>query len=124
MRAPDGLPVRLFRDATAWEAWLSEHHAQPDGIWLKLAKKHSAKRSVGMTEAVEVALCYGWIDSQERRIDDDFVILRFTPRRKRSMWSKRNVARAEALVAAGRMRPAGLAEIDRAKADGRWAAAY
>lgn len=122
MAAPE-LPVEHFADASAWEHWL-ERHSQSPGVWLKIAKKDAGIPSVTYTEALDVALCHGWIDGQKKAFDARFFLQRFTPRRARSTWSKINVARIEALVAAGRMRPAGLREVDAAKADGRWEAAY
>lgn len=122
MAAPE-LPVEHFADASAWEYWL-ERHSQSPGVWLKIAKKDAGIPSVTYTEALDVALCHGWIDGQKKAFDARFFLQRFTPRRARSTWSKINVARIEALVAAGRMRPAGLREVDAAKADGRWEAAY
>jgi uncharacterized protein YdeI (YjbR/CyaY-like superfamily) len=105
--------------------WLAEHHAEPDGVWLVLAKKGTVEpTSLGYDDALEEALCHGWIDGQVRRRDEATYKQRFTPRRKRSPWSKRNVGIAERLDAEGRMHPAGQAEIERAKADGRWEAAY
>jgi uncharacterized protein YdeI (YjbR/CyaY-like superfamily) len=117
----EGVP---FADAAAWEAWLAEHHAHADGIWVKFAKKASGIETVVYKEAVHEALRYGWIDGHTKRVDDDWYIQRFTPRRARSRWSKINCAKAEALIASGAMQPAGLAEVERAKADGRWDAAY
>ncbi len=117
----DGVP---FASAAAWEAWLEEHHADADGIWVKFAKKASGIETVVYKEAVHEALRYGWIDGHTKRVDDDWYIQRFTPRRARSRWSKINCAKAEALIASGAMQPAGLAEVERAKADGRWDAAY
>lgn len=114
----------LFRTKAAWAKWLERHHTQESGVWLKHAKARSGERSVSYDEALDVALCYGWIDAQGRSGGDLFSLQRWCPRRKRSPWSKRNVAKAEALIASGQMQPAGLAEIERAKADGRWAAAY
>jgi uncharacterized protein YdeI (YjbR/CyaY-like superfamily) len=111
-------------DADAWESWLGSHHAARDSVWLKIAKKSSGERSVTPTEAIEVALCYGWIDSHRRSLDAKFFLQRYSRRRRGSSWSRVNVDRAEALIATGRMRAAGLAEIERAKADGRWDAAY
>ena len=113
-----------FASAEAFEAWLAEQHDQSDGLWIKFAKKASGIPTVVYAEAVDASLRYGWIDGQVRRVDDDFYLQRFTPRRARSRWSKINCAKAEALIASGRMEPAGLAEVERAKADGRWAAAY
>jgi uncharacterized protein YdeI (YjbR/CyaY-like superfamily) len=110
--------------AQEWETWLETNHATSDGVWLKLIKKGSNKSAPTYEEALEVALCYGWIDGQGKALDVDFSLQRFTPRRKRSPWSQRNRDRVQALIDTGRMRPAGLAEIERAKADGRWDAAY
>lgn len=115
----------VVRDVRAWRAWLRKHHAEPDGVWLVLAKKGTREPTrLTYDEALEEALCHGWIDGQVRRRDDVTYKQRFTPRRARSPWSKRNVGHAERLVAEGRMHPAGLAEMERAKADGRWEAAY
>jgi uncharacterized protein YdeI (YjbR/CyaY-like superfamily) len=113
-----------FESVEAWERWLAEHHDEPDGVWIRLARKGSGIRSVTQPEAVETALRYGWIDGQARSFDERFYLQRFTPRRARSMWSKRNREIATALIAAGRMEPPGLREVERAKADGRWEAAY
>jgi uncharacterized protein YdeI (YjbR/CyaY-like superfamily) len=124
MRTKADLPVQSFPSAEAWEEWLEEHHASASGIWLKMAKKQSGIASVSQPEAVEVALCYGWIDGQRDRFDEQWFLQRFTPRRPRSKWSKINREKALALIEHGRMRPAGLREVERAKADGRWEAAY
>ena len=113
-----------FASQADWEAWLEEHHAGSDGVWIKMAKKASGIPSVDWDEAVDVALCFGWIDGQRKGLDETWFLQRFTPRRARSPWSKRNVGKIETLTAAGRMRPAGVAEVERAKADGRWDAAY
>ncbi|MGI5208069.1 YdeI/OmpD-associated family protein [Spirillospora sp. CA-108201] len=113
-----------FADAAAWEAWLAEHHESGDGAWLKIAKKGAGAASVTITEALEIALCSGWIDSRRRSHDEHFYLQRYSRRRKGGAWSRRNVERVEALTAAGRMRPPGLAEVAAAQADGRWAAAY
>ena len=113
-----------FESRAAFEAWLAEHHGSSDGIWIKFAKKASGIPTVVYAEAVELSLTYGWIDGQAKRIDDDWYRQRFTPRRARSIWSKINRAKAEALIASGAMQPAGLAEVERAKADGRWERAY
>lgn len=124
MAAAD-LPVLRFADAAALEAWLeAEHDRHPDGVWIECAKKASGVPSVVYAEALDLALCFGWIDGQARGGDATWYRQRWLPRRRRSIWSKRNVGKAEALIVAGRMRPAGLAEVERAKADGRWAAAY
>lgn len=117
------LPILEFASREDWRAWLDENHSSADGVWLQYAKKGSGIQSVAYVEAVEVALCYGWIDGLTKRVDDDYYKQRFTPRRKRSNWSKTNVGRALALIDSGEMQPAGLAEVERAKADGRWAAA-
>ncbi|MEL1264728.1 YdeI/OmpD-associated family protein [Pseudoxanthomonas putridarboris] len=117
------LPIEWFRTVQAWERWLAAHGRSP-GLWLRIAKKDSGVVSVTYAEALEVALCHGWIDGQKKGLDERFFLQRFTPRRPRSLWSKINVAKAELLIAAGRMRPAGLREIEAAKADGRWDAAY
>ena len=120
---PTDLPIRHFRNAAAWEKWLSAH---PDdkGLWLKIAKKDSGVASVSYVEALDVALCHGWIDGLKRSCDEQFFLQRFTPRRPKSLWSKINIGKVEALVAGGRMGAAGLREVDAAKADGRWHAAY
>lgn len=107
-----------------WEAWLEEHHATESAVWLRLAKKGSGVATVTREEAVEIALCYGWIDGQARTQDEVYWLLRFTPRTRRSKWSQINCEMAEALILAGRMKPAGLAAVEAAKADGRWDAAY
>ena len=123
-----GLVDRLilpFAAPADWETWLGEHHGDtPDGLWLKLAKKNSGVPSITYAEALEVALVYGWIDGQKGSLDETYWLQRFTPRRARSKWSKINREKAEELIAAGRMSPAGLREVEAAKADGRWAAAY
>jgi uncharacterized protein YdeI (YjbR/CyaY-like superfamily) len=113
-----------FADQAAWRAWLAENHASSDGVWIKFAKKGSGIPTVVYAEAVEEALIHGWIDGQVKRVDDDFYMQRFTPRRAQSRWSKINCAKAEKLIAEGRMHPAGLAEVERAKVDGRWERAY
>jgi uncharacterized protein YdeI (YjbR/CyaY-like superfamily) len=124
MEAGDGLPQLSFASAADWEAWMEANHHSSGGVWLKLAKKGSGIPSVTLAEALDVCLCFGWIDGLRRALDDDYYLQRYTPRRPRSKWSKINVEKVEALTAAGRMRPAGLAEVERAKADGRWDAAY
>jgi uncharacterized protein YdeI (YjbR/CyaY-like superfamily) len=114
----------FFEGPDDFEAWLEEHGDASGEVWVKMAKKHTGIESLDWARAVEVALCFGWIDGQSRRIDDDWYLQRFTPRRPKSTWSKINREKVQALTAAGRMRPAGLAEVERAKADGRWDAAY
>ena len=118
------LPVIPFASRGAWAAWLEEQHATSDGLWLKFAKKGSGVETVTYAEAVETALCYGWIDGQLRKFDVDYYLQRFTPRRPRSRWSKINRQRATELIERCEMKPAGLREGERAKADGRWDAAY
>jgi uncharacterized protein YdeI (YjbR/CyaY-like superfamily) len=120
----DDLPVLLFASKGELEAWLEENHADCEGLWLKIAKKGAGVESVDYAEGLELALCFGWIDSQKRGLDETFFLQRFTPRRPRGKWSQINRAKAEDLIAAGAMRPAGLAEVEAAKADGRWDAAY
>jgi uncharacterized protein YdeI (YjbR/CyaY-like superfamily) len=122
--APDDLPVLPFASPADWEAWLEENHAEAPGIWIKIAKKATGIETVTHLEALDVALCFGWIDGQRRRLDDKWFLQRFTPRRPRSRWSQVNRDNVARLTAAGRMRPAGLREVERAQADGRWAAAY
>ena len=118
-------PELTLANARAWRAWLGRNHADPTGVWLVLAKKGTIEpTSLTYAQALEEALCHGWIDGQTRRRDDATYAQRFTPRRKRSPWSKRNVAIVAALTAAGRMQPPGLAEVERAKLDGRWENAY
>jgi uncharacterized protein YdeI (YjbR/CyaY-like superfamily) len=118
------LPIVQVSDQSAWRDWLQANHGSQDGAWLKLAKKGSPTATVSYAEALEEALCFGWIDGQVRRHDEHFYLQRFTPRRSRSKWSQNNFEKAERLIADGRMQPAGLAQIDAAKADGRWEAAY
>jgi uncharacterized protein YdeI (YjbR/CyaY-like superfamily) len=120
----DGKPILQLASPAEWEAWLDAEHATSDGAWLKFAKKGSGVTTVVYAEAVDVALCYGWIDSQVMTLDERFYLQKFTPRRAKSKWSKINREKIEALGKAGRMKPAGLAEVELAKADGRWAAAY
>ena len=108
----------------AWERWLDAHHGDDAGVWLKFAKKGTGATTVTYAEALEVALCYGWIDAHVKRLDETYYLQRFTPRRRRSRWSRINREAATRLVAAGKMKPPGLAEVERAQADGRWDAAY
>jgi uncharacterized protein YdeI (YjbR/CyaY-like superfamily) len=118
------LTILPFESQQAWRKWLQAHYAKSPGIWLKIAKKGSGEPTVSYDEALEEALCYGWIDGQKRPLDESYWLQKFTPRRAKSVWSKRNVGKAEALIAAGHMHAAGQAEVDAAKADGRWKAAY
>jgi uncharacterized protein YdeI (YjbR/CyaY-like superfamily) len=117
-------PVIVFRDAAAFEAWLDAHVDLQVGVWLKLAQMGSGVPSLTGDEAVDVGLCYGWISGQRKSYDEVYYLQKYVPRRRRSRWSQVNVAKVEQLTAARRMRPAGLAEVEAAKADGRWAAAY
>jgi uncharacterized protein YdeI (YjbR/CyaY-like superfamily) len=121
--ADDGLPTVSFASAAEWERWLEQNHAESAGVWIKVAKKGSGIESVRTPEALESALCFGWIDSRREALDEWYFLQRYTPRRSRSRWSRINRDTAERLIADGRMRPAGLAEVERAKADGRWEAA-
>jgi uncharacterized protein YdeI (YjbR/CyaY-like superfamily) len=120
----DGLPVIPFASADDFEKWLSENHGSSDGLWLKTAKKGRGIDTVTHPEALEIAICHGWIDGQRRALDEDWFLQRFTPRKPRSRWSKINRDKALALIESGRMQPAGLREVERAQADGRWEAAY
>ncbi len=120
----EGLPILAFADAAALEAWFAGQAPDSAGIWLKLSKKGSGVASVSKAEAIDAALCHGWIDGQLDKYDEKSWLIRFTPRRARSKWSEINRRRAEALIAEGRMRPAGLAQVEAAKADGRWDDAY
>ncbi len=118
------LDMVFFDGPEAFEAWLDVHGGTSDGIWVRMAKKRTGIVSLDWAGAVEVALCFGWIDGKSKRLDDQWFTQRFTPRRPKSLWSKVNRQKVEALTATGRMRPAGLSEIERAKSDGRWDAAY
>jgi uncharacterized protein YdeI (YjbR/CyaY-like superfamily) len=119
-----GLPIIAFPNAVTFDDWLGANAATTPGIWMKLSKSSATERTLTKTEAIDAALCHGWIDGQLGRYDDDYWLARFTPRRPKSIWSRINRDNAVRLSAAGRMRPAGLAQIEAAKADGRWAAAY
>src|ERR1700704_2567241 len=123
-KAKRDLPVIAFKSRLAWDAWLTSQPAQSKGLWLKLAKKSSRIASVSKPEAIDTALCHGWIDGQLDSFDDNYWLIRFTPRQSTSKWSEKNRARALQLVELRRMQPAGLNEIERAKKDGRWSAAY
>ncbi len=120
----DDLPRIYFETQTDWERWLDENHAISQGLWLKIAKKASGVATVSYPEAIEVALCFGWIDGQRQSFDSVWYLQRFTPRRPRSRWSQINREKVELLTKGGRMRPSGLREVQRAKDDGRWDAAY
>lgn len=118
------LPILSFASVPLLEQWLFKHHALLDGVWIKMAKKASGVASVTHDEALDVALCYGWIDGQRKTDDNRFFLQKFTPRRPKSLWSKRNINKVAELTAEGRMQPAGLAAVEAAKQDGRWEAAY
>jgi uncharacterized protein YdeI (YjbR/CyaY-like superfamily) len=118
------LPIKLFKDQLALSKWLGQNHDKSSGMWLKFAKKNSGETSINYTEAMEEALRYGWIDSQTKRFDEKFYLQKFTPRRSKSIWSKINVDKIEKLIKEGKMMPSGIAQVEQAKADGRWAAAY
>ena len=122
MPARDGLPILSFRSAREWEDWLEENH-ESAGVWVKIAKKSTGIETVRYPEVLESALCFGWIDGRRETLDERYFLQRFTPRQPRSNWSRINRDKIERLTAAGRMRPPGLAEVDAAKADGRWARA-
>ncbi len=119
-----GDPLEMFATAADFERWLRSHHAKASCLWVKYAKKKSGIPSIDWHQAVDVALCFGWIDGQAKSVDATYSLQRFTPRAARSKWSKLNRERVARLTKAGRMRPAGVAEVERAKADGRWDAAY
>jgi uncharacterized protein YdeI (YjbR/CyaY-like superfamily) len=124
MTAKPDLPIIAFASSNAWETWLEKHHATANGLWLKITKKGSGIDTVSYAEALDVALCYGWIDGQTASFDDRYWLQRFTPRRPRSKWSKLNREKATELIKRGEMKPAGLREVERATQDGRWDAAY
>lgn len=124
MGADDAIPTIPFASPARWEQWLEENQGVSEGVWIKMAKKDAGVESVRYPEVLESALCFGWIDGRRAALDGQYFLQRFTPRRPRSQWSQINREKAEALIADGRMRPAGLVEVERAKADGRWAAAY
>jgi uncharacterized protein YdeI (YjbR/CyaY-like superfamily) len=124
MEPKPGEPVLPFETAATFERWLAKEHRSATVVWIKYAKKGTGAPSITWSEAVDIALCYGWIDGQSKSLDDRHFLQRYTPRRATSVWSKLNRERVARLIAAGRMQSAGLAEIERAKADGRWDAAY
>jgi uncharacterized protein YdeI (YjbR/CyaY-like superfamily) len=118
------IPILLFEHKEDWEVWLDQNQAASPGVWLQLAKKASGLLSVTYDEALEVALCYGWIDGQKKSFDETTWLQKFTPRGVKSIWSKINRGKAQKLIESGQMKPAGLAAVERAKQDGRWDAAY
>lgn len=123
-QSPTNLPVIAFEKQQDWADWLEDHHANTNGIWVRLAKKASGIQSLSYDEALDVALCYGWIDSQKKGFDDQWWLQKFTPRRARSIWSKRNRQTAERLIASGEMKPSGLRTVEEAKENGQWDKAY
>src|SRR5579859_583065 len=124
MSNAEQFPILLFATQQDWEMWLQEHHREPAGVWLKLAKRAMGVSSVSYQEALESALCYGWIDGQKASFDEQYWLQKFTPRRPKSVWSQINCEKAMALVAAGRMQAEGLRQVELARADGRWDRAY
>jgi uncharacterized protein YdeI (YjbR/CyaY-like superfamily) len=124
MSPSDDLPVIPFASREEFEAWLAEHHEQSPGLWVKIAKKHTGFDTVTHPEALDVAICHGWIDGQRQAHDETWFLQRFTPRKPRSRWSKVNRDKATEFISRGTMKPAGMREVERAKADGRWDAAY
>jgi uncharacterized protein YdeI (YjbR/CyaY-like superfamily) len=124
MKNAADLPILSFETQAGWEAWLEEHHADSKGIWLKIAKKGTNIPSVDYPQALESAICYGWIDGQKAALDEAYWLQKFTPRGPKSRWSKLNRDKAQALIAAGKMQPAGLKQVELAQADGRWGRAY
>jgi uncharacterized protein YdeI (YjbR/CyaY-like superfamily) len=124
MKSSEKLPIIGFATQQDWEAWLAEHYADPTGIWLKIAKKATGVLSISYSEALEGALCYGWIDGQKAAFDEHYWLQKFTPRRAKSIWSQINCDKAASLIETGKIHPAGLRQVELAKADGRWQAAY
>jgi uncharacterized protein YdeI (YjbR/CyaY-like superfamily) len=124
MQSKDNLPIISFESQQEWEAWLSDNYADSKGLWLKIAKKGTGITTAQYPEALESALCYGWIDGQKASFDETYWLQKFTPRRPKSGWSKINRQKAEELIASGRMQPTGMRQVELAKADGRWDAAY
>ncbi|PON23015.1 hypothetical protein TGAM01_v208020 [Trichoderma gamsii] len=124
--SPTEAQTLSFPSASHFDTWLLQNSSTPSGIWLRFSKKAILAQvpSVSYLEAVDVSLCHGWIDGQRKALDENFYLQRFTPRRRRSLWSQRNVQRVEMLTAEGRMKPAGMLEVDAAKGDGRWEKAY
>jgi uncharacterized protein YdeI (YjbR/CyaY-like superfamily) len=118
------LPILFFEDGVSWRKWLDENYADPSGVWLKFAKKGTGITSLNHPGALDEALCYGWIDGQAKSVDETYYLQKFTPRRARSIWSKRNIEKVAELIAGGKMQPSGMVAIEAAKADGRWEQAY
>jgi uncharacterized protein YdeI (YjbR/CyaY-like superfamily) len=124
MKDPDNLSTLPFESQRSWEAWLKKHHTDTNGIWLKIGKKDTGISSVSYSEALDSAICYGWIDGQKAPFDDKYWLQKFTPRRAKSGWSRINCNKADSLIAKGKMKPAGMRQVELAKADGRWESAY
>ena len=124
MTTTKDLPVLLFKTQEEWEQWLEKNHSQADGVWLQMYRNDTGLLSVNYAQALEEALCYGWIDGMVKSYNETSFIQKFTPRRAKSIWSERNTKHIERLTAAGKMKPAGIAEVEKAKADGRWEKAY
>lgn len=124
MTKQNTLPTIEFQTADSFETWLAENHDKSAGLWLKIFKKNSGKETVSYAEALDVALCYGWIDGQKQAFDEHAWLQKFCPRREKSIWSKINIGHVERLISEGKMRPAGLKAVEKAKADGRWEKAY
>jgi len=124
VKKPDNFPIQSFDTLRRWEDWLKRHHTDVTGIWLKIAKKDTGILSVSYSDALDGALCYGWIDGQKAPFDDQYWLQKFTPRRPKSGWSRINCERASSLIEQRRMKPAGMRQVDQAKADGRWESAY
>ena len=118
------IPIIEFETAETFETWLVEHHENSNGLWIKIFKKDSRKKTISYAEALDVALCYGWIDGQKQAFDEQAWLQKFCPRKDKSIWSKINIGHVERLITAERMRPAGLKAVEKAKADGRWEKAY
>ena len=124
MKKADNLPIMSFETQQDWEAWLKDHHTDTKGLWLKIAKKETGRSSLSYSEALESAICYGWIDGQKASFDEQYWLQKFTPRGPKSIWSKVNCDKATELLAEGRMQQAGIRQVELAKADGRWESAY
>ncbi|TGL00859.1 YdeI/OmpD-associated family protein [Leptospira levettii] len=124
MAIPNTLPIIEFLSAESFEIWLEKNHKSSTGIWIKIFKKESGKKSITYKEALDVALCYGWIDSQKQSFDDQSWLQKFSPRTSKSIWSKINIGHVERLINEGKMKPEGLEAVEKAKAEGRWEKAY
>lgn len=124
METYKNIPIISFADDKAWQSWLEKNYSLESGIWIKIAKKNTSVQSVDRAEALNIALCWGWIDGQAKSIDEVYYLQKFTPRRPRSIWSKINIAKVEELIEQGLMQTPGFAAIEAAKTDGRWEAAY